>query len=184
MRSAPSITWQMLDFTISMPSYDPCTPTAAVYANPVRGSLTHAMNGRSSRRARCDELPICSQKITHPRKSTMHRKLGEPPSSAVSRRISAPPTSCSTPTTCRGSAMRSTASKSKASAIPRTWPRASANDFSRHAGGGRSRTSPIRSTHGARHALASKGSAKYCVSRATLSPLNSMMLTVWEGFAS
>jgi hypothetical protein len=36
----------------------------------------------------------------------------------------------------------------------------------------------IRSTHWARQALASKGSAKYCVSRATLSPLNSMMLTV------
>ena len=36
----------------------------------------------------------------------------------------------------------------------------------------------IRSTHCARQALASKGSAKYCVSRATLSPLNSMMLTV------
>jgi len=36
----------------------------------------------------------------------------------------------------------------------------------------------IRSTHRARHAGASNGSAKYCVSRATLSPLNSMMLTV------
>jgi hypothetical protein len=36
----------------------------------------------------------------------------------------------------------------------------------------------ILSTHCARQALASKGSAKYCVSRATLSPLNSMMLTV------
>ena len=36
----------------------------------------------------------------------------------------------------------------------------------------------IRSTHCARQALASKGSPKYCVSRATLSPLNSMMLTV------
>jgi hypothetical protein len=36
----------------------------------------------------------------------------------------------------------------------------------------------IRSTHCARQALASKGSAKYWVSRATLPPLNSMMLTV------
>ena len=36
----------------------------------------------------------------------------------------------------------------------------------------------IRSTHWLRHAGASKGSATYCVSRATLSPLNSMMLTV------
>jgi hypothetical protein len=36
----------------------------------------------------------------------------------------------------------------------------------------------IRSTHRARHAGASNGSAKYCISRATLSPLNSMMLTV------
>jgi hypothetical protein len=36
----------------------------------------------------------------------------------------------------------------------------------------------IRSTHCARQALASKGSAKYCVSRATLSALNSIMLTV------
>ena len=36
----------------------------------------------------------------------------------------------------------------------------------------------IRSTHCARQALASKGSPKYWVSRATLSPLNSMMLTV------
>ena len=38
--------------------------------------------------------------------------------------------------------------------------------------------------HWARHAPASNGSAKYCVSLATLSPLNSMMLTVWEGFPS
>src|ERR1700733_3057863 len=36
----------------------------------------------------------------------------------------------------------------------------------------------IRSTHCARHAGATNGSAKYCVSRATLSPRNSMMLTV------
>src|SRR4029453_10043611 len=36
----------------------------------------------------------------------------------------------------------------------------------------------IRSTHCARQVLASKGSAKYCVSPSTLSPLNSMMLTV------
>jgi hypothetical protein len=36
----------------------------------------------------------------------------------------------------------------------------------------------IRSTHRARHAGASNGSAKYCVSRATWSPVNSMMLTV------
>ena len=37
---------------------------------------------------------------------------------------------------------------------------------------------PIRSTYGARAGLASNGSAKYCVSRATSSPLNSMILTV------
>ena len=36
----------------------------------------------------------------------------------------------------------------------------------------------IRSTHWARHAGATNGSAKYCVSRATLLSLNSMMLTV------
>jgi hypothetical protein len=36
----------------------------------------------------------------------------------------------------------------------------------------------IRSTHWARQALASKGSAKYWVSRETLPPLNSIMLTV------
>ena len=35
-----------------------------------------------------------------------------------------------------------------------------------------------RSTHWARDEGATNGSAKYCVSRATLSPLNSMMLTV------
>src|SRR5215469_18138847 len=37
---------------------------------------------------------------------------------------------------------------------------------------------PIRSAHWARNAGATNGSAKYCVSRTTLSPLNSMMLTV------
>jgi hypothetical protein len=47
-----------------------------------------------------------------------------------------------------------------------------------HSRGIRTSPWPIRSTHRARHVLASKGSAKYCVSRATLSPLNSMMLTV------
>ena|SRR5580658_4809984 len=36
----------------------------------------------------------------------------------------------------------------------------------------------IRSTHLARNVGATNGSAKYWVSRATLSPLNSMMLTV------
>jgi hypothetical protein len=36
----------------------------------------------------------------------------------------------------------------------------------------------IRSTHWARHTGATNGSAKYCVSRATLPSLNSMMLTV------
>ena len=36
----------------------------------------------------------------------------------------------------------------------------------------------IRSTHRARHVGATNGSAKYCVSRATLPSLNSMMLTV------
>jgi hypothetical protein len=35
-----------------------------------------------------------------------------------------------------------------------------------------------RSTHWARDEGATNGSAKYCVSRVTLSPLNSMMLTV------
>jgi hypothetical protein len=39
----------------------------------------------------------------------------------------------------------------------------------------------IRSTHWARQAGGSKGSAKYCVSRATLPPRNSMMLTVLTG---
>jgi hypothetical protein len=36
----------------------------------------------------------------------------------------------------------------------------------------------IRSTHRARHAGGSNGSAKYCVSRTTLPAWNSMMLTV------
>jgi hypothetical protein len=36
----------------------------------------------------------------------------------------------------------------------------------------------IRSTHWARHAGGSNGSAKYCVSRTTLPAWNSMMLTV------
>ena len=43
---------------------------------------------------------------------------------------------------------------------------------------GSMRRHAIRSTHWLRQAGASNGSAKYCVSRATLSPLNSMMLTV------
>ncbi len=51
-------------------------------------------------------------------------------------------------------------------------------------GGIRITPSPIRSTHGARQVLASNECTKYCVSRATLSPLNSMMLTVQEGFPS
>ena len=39
-------------------------------------------------------------------------------------------------------------------------------------------THAIRSTHWARHAGGSNGSAKYCVSRATLPAWSSMMLTV------
>ncbi len=39
----------------------------------------------------------------------------------------------------------------------------------------------IRSTHRARHAGASNGSAKYCASRTTLPAWNSMMLTVLKG---
>jgi hypothetical protein len=39
----------------------------------------------------------------------------------------------------------------------------------------------IRSTHWARHAGGSNGSAKYCVSRTTLPAWNSMMLTVLMG---
>jgi hypothetical protein len=42
----------------------------------------------------------------------------------------------------------------------------------------------IRSTHCARDAGATNGSAKYCVSRATLLSLNSMMLTVYDGLPS
>src|SRR5271155_4141096 len=42
----------------------------------------------------------------------------------------------------------------------------------------------IRSTHFARNSGAGNGSAKYCVSRATLTPLNSMMLTVQDGLPS
>jgi hypothetical protein len=39
----------------------------------------------------------------------------------------------------------------------------------------------IRSTHRARHAGGSNGSAKYCVSRTTLPAWNSIMLTVLKG---
>jgi hypothetical protein len=45
----------------------------------------------------------------------------------------------------------------------------------------RQRSHVDRSTHLARHAGGSKGSAKYWVSCATLPESNSMMLTVWNG---